>query len=198
MIHSGLRLKEGAKLGFRRAFIPESGGDSVEMAAPEIRLSTCGHINSWGEVMSWDNGISTGGQPYMWANGIFLILLRNMLLHEAGEWLDAPPAGPKELWICPATPRKWMHEPTGIVVERAPTYFGPVSFSLRAQGSGDATGTIVFEGREKLPQRVVVHVRSLREGPLRRVTVNGRDHAFFTGEQIVIADPPRRIEIVCS
>jgi hypothetical protein len=44
----------------------------------------------------------------------------------------------------------------------------------------------------------VVHVRSLREGPLRRVTVNGRDHAYFTVEQIVIADPPRKIEIVCS
>ena len=161
-------------------------------------LSTCGEINSWGEVMSWDNGISTGGQPYMWANGIFLVLLRNMLLHEEGEWFDASPAGPKELWICPATPRKWMHEPTGIVVEHAPTYFGPVSFSLRAQANGDATGTIVFEGTEKLPQRLVVHVRSLREGPLRRVTVNGRDHAYFTVEQIVIADPPRKIEIVCS
>jgi DNA repair protein RadA/Sms len=44
VIHSGLRLKEGAKLGFRRAFVPESGRDSFEMAAPEIRLSTCGHI----------------------------------------------------------------------------------------------------------------------------------------------------------
>ena len=32
VIHSGLRLKEGAKLGFRRAFIPESGRDLVEMA----------------------------------------------------------------------------------------------------------------------------------------------------------------------
>ena len=67
----------------------------------------------WGEVMSWDDGISTGGQPYMWANGVFLILLRNMLLHEAGEWLAERPSGPKELWICPATPRKWMHEPIG-------------------------------------------------------------------------------------
>ena len=160
-------------------------------------LSTCGHINSWAEVMSWDNGISTGGQPYMWANGMFLVLLRNMLLHEAGEWLDASPAGPKELWICPATPRKWMHEPRGIVVEHAPTYFGPVSFSLRTEDRGTAVATIVFEGKERLPERLVVHLRSLREGPLQRVTVNGRDHAYFMGEQVLITDPPRRIEIVC-
>jgi DNA repair protein RadA/Sms len=44
VIHSGLRLKEAAKLGFRRAFIPESGRESFEAAAPEMRLSTCGHI----------------------------------------------------------------------------------------------------------------------------------------------------------
>jgi hypothetical protein len=161
-------------------------------------LSTCGHINSWGEVMSWDNGISTGGQPYMWANGMFLVLLRNMLLHEAGDWLDGTPGGPKELWICPATPRKWMHEPTGIAVQHAPTYFGPVSFSLRLENSGDAIGTIAFEGSEKLPKRLVVHVRSLSGRPLRRVTVNGRDHAYFAGEQILIANPQRKIEIVCS
>jgi GH15 family glucan-1,4-alpha-glucosidase len=161
-------------------------------------LSTCGRINSWGEVMSWDNGFSTGGQPYMWANGIFLILLRNMLLHEEGEWLTTSPAGPRELWICPATPRKWMHEPRGIVVEHAPTYFGPVSFSLRAQDGDHATATIEFEGREAPPERLVVYVRSLRDRSLRQVTVNGKDHASYTGDQIVIGNPPRKLEIVCS
>jgi hypothetical protein len=161
-------------------------------------LSTCGHINSWGEVMSWDNGISTGGQPYMWANGIFLILLRNMLLHEEGDWLDASPTGPRELWICPATPRKWMHEPAGIIVEHAPTYFGPVSFSMRINDRGDATAAIEFEGQETLPDRLVVHVRSLRERPLRRVSVNGTNHPHFTGEQVLIAKPQQKTEIVCS
>jgi hypothetical protein len=160
-------------------------------------LSTCGRINSWGEVMSWDNGFSTGGQPYMWANGVFLILLRNMLLHEAGEWFAASPAGPRELWICPATPRKWMHQAGGIVVERAPTYFGPVTFAMRMQERGEATATIEFEGQERLPDRVVVHIRSLRDRPLQRVTVNGKDHPYFAGEQVIIAKPPRKLEIVC-
>src|SRR4051794_8048981 len=44
VIHSGLRLKEAAKLGFRRAIVPESGRDSFEDAAPDMRLLTCGHI----------------------------------------------------------------------------------------------------------------------------------------------------------
>jgi DNA repair protein RadA/Sms len=44
VIHSGLRLKEAAKLGFRRAIIPESGSEALEKAAPDMRLSTCGHI----------------------------------------------------------------------------------------------------------------------------------------------------------
>jgi hypothetical protein len=161
-------------------------------------VSTSGRINSWGEVMSWDHGFSTGGQPYMWANGIFLILLRNMLLHEEGEWLSASPAGPRELWICPATPRKWMHEPRGIVVEHAPTYFGPVSFSIRALEGDNAIATIEFEGQEVLPERLVVYVRTLRDRPLRLVTVNGKDHASFAGEQVIIGNPQRKLEIVCS
>jgi hypothetical protein len=161
-------------------------------------LSTCGRVNGWGEVMSWDHGFSTGGQPYMWANGIFLILLRNMLLHEAGEWLAASPAGPRELWICPATPRKWMHQPGGIVVEHAPTYFGPVSFRTRVDERGQAFATVEFEGEGVLPERVVVHLRSLRDRPLQRVTVNGIDHPYFTGEQVLIGKPQRKIEIVGS
>jgi DNA repair protein RadA/Sms len=44
VIHSGLRLREAAKLGFRRAIVPESGRDSFENAAPDMRLLTCGHI----------------------------------------------------------------------------------------------------------------------------------------------------------
>jgi hypothetical protein len=160
-------------------------------------LSTCGRTNSWGEVMTWDNGFSTGGQPYMWANGVFLILLRNMLLHEAGEWFAASPAGPRELWICPATPRKWMHQPGGMVVERAPSYFGPVTFSMRMQERGEATATIEFEGQERLPDRLVVHIRSLRDRPLQHVTVNGKNHPYFAGEQVIIAKPPRKLEIVC-
>lgn len=161
-------------------------------------VSTSGRINSWGEVMSWDHGFSTGGQPYMWANGIFLVLLRNMLLHEEGEWLGASPAGPKELWICPATPRKWMHEPRGIVVEHAPTYFGPVSFSLRALEGGHVTATIEFEKQEILPERLVVYVRTLHDSPMRAVAVNGKDHSSFSGEQVIIGNPQRKLEIVCS
>ena len=161
-------------------------------------VSTCGRINSWGEVMSWDHGFGTGGQPYMWANGIFLILLRNMLLHEEGPWLGASPAGPGELWICPATPRKWMHDPRGIVVEHAPTYFGPVTFSLRALEGGHVTATIAFEGAERLPERLVVSVRTLYDSPLRVVAVNGQDHQSFLGERIMIAHPQRTLEILCS
>lgn len=161
-------------------------------------MSTCGRINSWGEVMSWDHGFSTGGQPYMWANGIFLILLRNMLLHEEGEWLGASPAGPRELWICPATPRKWMHDPRGIVVEHAPTYFGPVSFSLRALEDGRATAIIEFEGQERLPGRLVVYLRTLRDSPMRAVTVNGQDHTSFAGDMVIIGNPQRKLEIVSA
>jgi hypothetical protein len=91
-----------------------------------------------------------------------------------------------------------MHEPRGIVVEHAPTYFGPVSFTMRALEGDNAIATIEFEGQEVLPERLVVYVRTLRDRSLRLVTVNGKDHASFAGEQVIIGIPQRKLEIVCS
>jgi len=46
VIHTGLRLKEAAKLGFRRAVLPPPPGDKGEEAPSGVGLQRCGHISA--------------------------------------------------------------------------------------------------------------------------------------------------------
>jgi hypothetical protein len=60
------------------------------------------------------------------SNGSFLETLRLMLVHET-RGRDLAPRG---LELAFATPESWLQPGSAIVVRRAPTSFGPVSFSL--------------------------------------------------------------------
>jgi len=46
VIHTGLRLKEAAKLGFKRALLPPPPGDKAEDAPKDMALQRCGHISA--------------------------------------------------------------------------------------------------------------------------------------------------------
>jgi hypothetical protein len=67
--------------------------------------------------------------PNSVANATFLETIRLMLVDET-ETRDGRPAG---LRLAYATPRSWLRPGQKIVVRRAPTSFGPISFSLAAE-----------------------------------------------------------------
>jgi DNA repair protein RadA/Sms len=46
VIHTGLRLKEASKLGFRRAVAPPPPGEKTEEAPKDMALQRCGHISA--------------------------------------------------------------------------------------------------------------------------------------------------------
>ena len=46
VIHTGLRLKEASKLGFKRAMLPPPPGEKGEDAPTEMALQRCGHISA--------------------------------------------------------------------------------------------------------------------------------------------------------
>ena len=46
VIHSGLRLKEAAKLGFKRAVAPPPPGEKGEDAPADMHVGACAHISS--------------------------------------------------------------------------------------------------------------------------------------------------------
>jgi hypothetical protein len=74
-------------------------------------------------------GRQMGLPPNSAANAEFLLMLRYMLVQD----YDRDDDGRADtLRLCFATPRRWLEEGKEIVVERAPTQFGDVSFHVKS------------------------------------------------------------------
>jgi hypothetical protein len=72
-----------------------------------------------------------------------------------------------------AVPRAWLADGKHIVLERAPTYFGPVNLRIEsAVAAGIITAKVEFTG-ERRPQTLLVRLRHPDKKPIRSVTVNG-------------------------
>ena len=102
------------------------------------------------------------------ANAAFLENLRLLLVHETRGPADAP----RGLELAFATPRAWLTDGQTIEVDRAPTSFGPVSFTLTRDGS-TISGTLVLP-RSPRPATVRLRLRLPSGQHLRAVRVNGR------------------------
>jgi hypothetical protein len=92
----------------------------------------------------------------------FVNRLRDMLALEDGD----------TLWLAPGTPRRWLESKDGIRVSELVTYFGPVSYTMRASGAGRIEAGVQVPTRNAARTvRLVVRTPS---GRIRGVTINGR------------------------
>lgn len=94
---------------------------------------------AWGETI-----------PHVTGAANYAILLRHMLIHEAGD----------ELHLLPAVPDWWLEDGHEIRIERAPTHFGEVSLIVRGTSSGVS---VEWRGptRER-PRNVILHLPESR------------------------------------
>ena len=97
------------------------------------------------------------------------------------------------LWLCRATPRRWLQPGRTIAVRRAPTRWGLVDFTITPE-SEDRIAVAVRLPREDLPVELRVRLRKPGEKKIRRVTVNGAAHDDFdvVGEFVRISKPSTR------
>ena len=63
-----------------------------------------------------------GDVPHGWSAAHYVLLLRDMLLHEDGN----------KLILLPCVPEAWLDDGKKIEVKNAPTYFGAVSFRIQS------------------------------------------------------------------
>jgi hypothetical protein len=105
------------------------------------------------------------------------------------------------LLLAQATPRKWLEDSQKIEVQRAPTYFGPVSYRIESQaGAGKIVATIEFAGQNR-PQSLLIRFRHPGETPIRSVTVDGQNWKDFDAgkEWVHIGNPVNnRYSVVAS
>jgi hypothetical protein len=112
-----------------------------------------------------------------------LLWLRAFLLHEEGETLH----------LALGAPRAWFAAGQSFGVREMASFFGPVSYGVKAERERIAVRVELDERRR--PEELVVHVRDSEERPIKGVTVNGDALTGFAAETICIASPPAVIEI---
>ncbi len=91
---------------------------------------------------------------FAWANTIphvtgasnYALMLRHMLVHEAGD----------ELHLLLGAPDQWLAEGKEIVVENAPTHFGPLS--LRTRGTARGVEVTLTPPARTAPKRIALHL----------------------------------------
>jgi hypothetical protein len=103
-------------------------------------------------------------------DGAWFELYRNLLVRERADGT---------LLLAPATPRAWLADGRRITVQRAPTYFGPVSFTIASRAAaGTITATIAAPARQPAAA-LVMRFRHPQKKPIRSVSVNGKPWTDF-------------------
>ncbi len=103
-------------------------------------------------------------------DGAWFDLYRHMLIHERDD---------DTLLLFQATPRKWLKEGNRISVQRAPTYYGPLSLTLESRAAtGEISATIEMPSRRR-PASLLVRLRHPTGRPLRSVSVNRKTWTDF-------------------
>ena len=123
------------------------------------QLSPVEHRWAWGQYY---------GPPS--TDGAWFELYRDMLLNERDN---------QTLLLGQAIPRTWLEAGKRIAVRNAPTYFGPLSFTMESQtATGSITARIDLSDRNP-PRELLVRFRHPQEKPLRSVLVNGKPWKDF-------------------
>ncbi len=138
------------------------------------------------EVTHLFTGANESTLPHLYSCTQQLRLLRMMLVREDGP----------DLRLGQAVPRHWLSAGRTIVIQNAPTTFGPVSFTIESHiDRGRIDVRLIAPGRET-PRNVLLRLRHPQEKPIKRVTVDGRPIASFAGDTVTLASPRGALKIV--
>jgi pimeloyl-ACP methyl ester carboxylesterase len=218
MLRHGSRLlgvvRAGAYALYERPVYPVSGTDQVyginvarfladSDAADQLVLSLYGSLAVAMTPNTFVSGEAASVAPlagthfrsmYLPPNGAsnaaFLQTLRSLLVHETRDREGAPTG----LELGFATPRPWLRAGRRIAVRRAPTSFGPVTYSLVARS--DTIHATVDVPSRPAPKTLKLRVRLPRGQRVDAVTVNGTPLESSLGETIDLSGLAGRVEVI--
>jgi hypothetical protein len=91
------------------------------------------------------------------------------------------------LLVCAGIPDAWVRDPAGVAVRNLPTHFGPLSFSLRADG--EAVLVEIGPGTDIPPGGI--RLRSPLSAPVREI--RGADRAKDDPRDAIVRSLPARV-----
>jgi hypothetical protein len=144
----------------------------IACAFSHRQLSPLEHRWAWGQYY---------GPPS--TDGAWFELYRNMLINELH--------GEGALFIGQAIPRAWLEDGKQIRIERAPTYFGPVTLAIESRArTGSIHAQVALSDRNR-PDLLQIRFRHPHRALLRAVTVNGSEsHEFDPARELVAIPNP--------
>jgi len=89
--------------------------------------------------------------------------LRLMFVHERGN----------DLILGQAIPREWLADGRRVGIERAPSYFGPLSLRINSHTAQREIQATVTPPQRNPPATIYVRLRHPEAKPMQKVTVNG-------------------------
>lgn len=147
-------------------------------------VDNAGTTLSWGEGYASESNLAGGDQPHGWADAQFVNLLRHMLVMEQGDVLH----------LLPAVPRSWLKGPNPIRLQRLPTCFGALSLVVQPhprEGKLSATLQLDPLGDQRLPRKLILHLRLPDGLRISAATVNGKATEAYTDETLIVPRPRR-------
>jgi len=145
---------------------------------------TAGGTLSWGE--GYSNVIAAGDQPHFWADGQWINLFRQLFAFEDGS----------DLWITPASFRRWQAGEQHVRVSKLATHFGDLDLDVRPSGDGTLVEyriTVTPQGDQAARplEKIVLYPRLAHGRAIRGVTCDGQPLEAFTRDAVVMTRPRR-------
>ncbi len=127
--------------------------------------------NQWPEI-SWLDPLSPsfiGDMPHSWIGAEYILAVRSLFAYER--------EADQSLVIAAGVAAQWLDDGGEIVVRDLPTYYGPLSYTLRLEGLG--TLRVILEGELVTPPGGIIVLPPLAR-PLAQVKINGHNSTAFT------------------
>ncbi len=142
--------------------------------------------NHWAEIV-WRDPTAPrfiGDMPHTWVGSSFVRSLRTMLAYEREE--------DQALVLAAGVPPEWLATAPGVGVQRLPTRFGVLAYTLVPDGEGALRMRLA--GDVSVPPGGIVLQPPL-PGPLKAVTVNGAPVTTFTPSAATITAFPADVRL---
>lgn len=115
--------------------------------------------------------------PHTYSNTQQLRLLRNMLVREDGD----------TLWLGQAIPRGWLAPGKRVAVNKAPTTFGPLSYSIEPNADGSMQVKLSPPNRNR-PREIILRLRDPKQRTIAHVKSLGVAKIKFSKDTVRLTE----------